>query len=80
MRIKLTVAFLLLGGVIIGAAVFAEAIGLDNNPGWGMGRIAILFFGILILASGVFYFFYTDAAWVIAHKVRFLSLGIQPTF
>ncbi len=72
MRIKLTVAFLLLGGVIIGAAVFAEAIGLDNDPGWGMGRIAILFFGILILAIGVFRFFYPDAAWVIlVHKVRF---------
>ena len=60
MRIKSVGLFLLIGGAIIGAAFFAEAIGLDNDPGWGRGRIAILVFGILIIACGIFYYFYAD--------------------
>jgi len=60
MRIKSVIFFLLIGGAIIGAAFFAEAIGLDNDPGWGRGRIAILVFGILIIACGIFYYFYAD--------------------
>ena len=68
MRIR-SVVFFVLGGAIIAAAFFAEAVGLDNDPGWGKGRIALLVFGILILASGIFYPFYRDRALVISRNI-----------
>jgi hypothetical protein len=72
MRTTLFRLCLLIGGVIIGAAFFAEAIGLDNDPGWGRGRIAILILGIVIIASGIFIYSYTDTAFSIFHKIQSL--------
>ncbi|MBE0672310.1 MAG: hypothetical protein IH588_17180 [Anaerolineales bacterium] len=39
-----------LGVVILGLAVFAEQIGLDNDPGWGRGRILMLEIGGVLVA------------------------------
>lgn len=69
MRIR-SVVFFLVGGAVIAAAVFAEAIGLDNDPGWGKGRIAILVFGVFVIAWGIFYSLYTDAVLSISHKIQ----------
>lgn len=33
--------------LLIAAALFAEQIGLDNDPGWGSGRTALFFSGLL---------------------------------
>ena len=70
MRIK-SVNFLLLGGAIVGAAFFAETIGLGNDPGWGKVCFATLVFGILMIAYGVFYFLYTDTALSMSRKIQF---------
>lgn len=72
MQIKSAVLFALLGGIIIGAALFAEAIGLDNDPGWGKGRIAILVLGILVIVCGICYSFYTDTVLSISRKIQSL--------
>lgn len=72
MRIK-SVPFFLLGGTIVAAAFFAEAIGLDNDPGWGKGRFAILVIGILILAWGILDSLYTDTAAAISSKVQSIT-------
>jgi hypothetical protein len=40
--------FLAISLLIAGMAVFAKELGLDPNPGWGKGRIALLVFGLLI--------------------------------
>lgn len=60
MRTRLLVFFLLLGGSFLGAAFFAEFIGLDNDPGWGRGRVVLLLIGILIAVLGVTQYFFTN--------------------
>lgn len=69
MRIK-SVVFFVFGGAIVAAAFFAEAIGLDNDPGWGKGRIAILVFGTLVITFGLLYSLYTDTVLSISHKIQ----------
>jgi len=66
--------FLFPGVVVICLAFFAQAIGLDNDPGWGKGRIAILIFGVLIIAYGLFHSLYTDTALSISRKIRSFTL------
>lgn len=70
MRIK-SFSYFLLGGAIVGAAFFAEVIGLDNDLGWGKVRFDTLVFGILIITFGVFYSLYTDTALSVSHKIQF---------
>jgi hypothetical protein len=65
-----SVVFLVLGGTIIAAAFFAETIGLDNDPGWGRGRIAILVFGVFVIAWGIFYSLYTDTILSSSRKIQ----------
>lgn len=69
MRIS-SVIFFLVGGAVTAAALFAEAIGLDNDPGWGKGRLAIFVFGILIIAFGLFYSFYTETVLALSRKIQ----------
>lgn len=38
----------LAGIVFLGLALFANAIGLDNDPGWGAGRVFLLLAGLLL--------------------------------
>jgi hypothetical protein len=66
------VGFFLIGGAIIAAALFADVIGLDNDPGWGKGRIAILVFGMLVIAWGIFYSLYSEQALSISRQIQFL--------
>jgi hypothetical protein len=40
--------FLLISGLILGMTIFAKELGLDPNPGWGKGRIALLIAGLLV--------------------------------
>ncbi|HLO30150.1 MAG TPA: hypothetical protein VK249_13485, partial [Anaerolineales bacterium] len=40
--------FLIISILIFGTAVFANQLGLDSNPGWGKGRIALLTFGLVV--------------------------------
>jgi hypothetical protein len=60
----------LIGGATIGAAFFAEALGLDNNPGWGRGRIAILVFGIFIIVGSSLYSLYWNKLSTVFDKIR----------
>jgi hypothetical protein len=69
MQIK-SFGFFMLGGAIVAAAFFAEVIGLDNDPGWGKGRIAILVFGILTIAFGLFYTFYPETILSVSKKFQ----------
>jgi len=73
MRMKSFSLFLFLGAALIGLAFFAEAIGLDNDPGWGRGRIAMLVVGVFIIACGVFYSLYTEMALSILRKIQALG-------
>jgi hypothetical protein len=40
--------FLIVSTLILGMTIFAREIGLDSNPGWGKGRIALLILVLLI--------------------------------
>ena len=40
--------FLIISILILGTAIFAKEFGLDPNPGWGKGRIALLVLALLI--------------------------------
>lgn len=70
MRTKSFLFFLLLGGAILGAAFFAEPIGLDNDAGWGTGRVALLAIGLLVIAWGIFYFLFTEKVSPALHTIR----------
>jgi hypothetical protein len=76
-----SVVFFMLGGAILAVAFFAEALGLDNDPGWGRGRIAILVFGILTIAFGLFYSLYSDIILSTSHKLQsFVSQKLTSLF
>lgn len=42
--------FLIISILILGMTIFARELGLDANPGWGKGRIALLIVGLLVAA------------------------------
>ena len=42
-----------IGVVLLGMAIFAEQIGIDNDPGWGKGRMIILGLGIILISTGL---------------------------
>lgn len=69
MRIR-SVVFFVLGGAMVAAALFAEAIGLDNDPGWGKGRIVIFALGILVIAFGLFYSLYINTILALSHRIQ----------
>ena len=39
--------FFLVGIILLGFALFANALGIDNDPGWGPGRVFLLLTGLL---------------------------------
>ena len=43
----------IIGVVLLGLAVFAEQFGLDNDSGWGRGRILLLEVGIILVSINV---------------------------
>ena len=46
---------LVISGIVLAiAAIFAVQIGLDNDAGWGRGRITLLAFGIVLCITGLF--------------------------
>lgn len=58
MRLKIVVrlakiVLFVLGVCLSGAAIFAVQIGLDNDPGWGMGRSLLAASGCICLAGAV---------------------------
>jgi hypothetical protein len=78
---KRSVVFFVLGGAILAAAFFAEAVGLDNDPGWGRGRIAILVCGIFTIAFGLFYSLYSDTVLSASHNIQsFVSQKLTALF
>jgi len=42
-----------IGVVLLGMAIFAEQIGIDNDPGWGKGRMIILGLGIILISINI---------------------------
>jgi hypothetical protein len=40
--------FLIIGLLLVGLGVFARQFGLDPNPGWGKGRIALVILGLIV--------------------------------
>lgn len=52
--------FLTIGLLILGIAIFARQFGLDTNPGWSKGRIALLLVGMLTAL----------APWVLLNRSR----------
>ena len=70
MRIE-SFSYFLLGEAIVGAAFFAEVIGLDNDLSWGKVPFDTLVFGILTITCGVFYSLYTDTASSVSRKIQF---------
>lgn len=69
MRIRFLIFFLLLGGAFLGVATFAEHLGLDNDPGWGRGRVVLSLMGILIGGLGAIQYYFTHE---IAHLFTIL--------
>src|SRR5919201_243693 len=49
------IAGIFLGLAIAGFTLFANQLGLDNNPTWGAKRIILFSFGILILGISLLY-------------------------
>lgn len=49
-------AIVLVGLILIGFAIFARQLGIDNDSGWGTGRILILAAGLSIVAIGLIAF------------------------
>src|SRR3989304_3772293 len=45
----------ILGSGLVLVMLFANQLGLDNNPVWGAKRFIFFFIGILILAASLFY-------------------------
>ena len=44
---QMSIFFLAAGSIAIFIAVFANRLGFDSSPGWGRGRLALLFIGLL---------------------------------
>ena len=42
-----------MGIMLLGTAIFAEQIGMDNDSGWGKGRILILMSGIFLISANI---------------------------
>ncbi|MCJ7432804.1 MAG: hypothetical protein MUO77_04885 [Anaerolineales bacterium] len=40
--------FLVIGGIALSLAIFADHLGLDYSPGWGSGRLTLLLIGLVI--------------------------------
>ncbi len=53
-----------------GAAIFANALGLDQHAGWSRARIGLLLFGVLIAICGVICYRYADEAHSKARKIQ----------
>ncbi len=71
MRRKLLI---LLGGAFLGAALFAERIGLDNDAGWGKGRIILFISGAIII--GIALYSNTKSFENLFSKVHFIASQI----
>ena len=59
--------------MLLGAAVFAEQIGLDNDSGWGKGRILILIAGILLISAMILITIFQDYLLKLTGKVSVLT-------
>ncbi|HET6845749.1 MAG TPA: hypothetical protein VFH29_02885 [Anaerolineales bacterium] len=46
---------LTIGLAIIGAALFAQELGLDPSPGWGRGRLGLLILGVCVVLAAELY-------------------------
>ena len=44
--------FFISGFILLIFAIFAKQLGIDNDEGWGMGRILLLSTGIIIISTG----------------------------
>lgn len=56
-KAAIRIIILLAGTAITFISLFAYQLGLDNDPGWGRGRLLILIAGILITLFGATYWF-----------------------
>ncbi|OGO38972.1 MAG: hypothetical protein A2Z03_03755 [Chloroflexi bacterium RBG_16_56_8] len=72
MKWKLTApAIVLVAGLVTtGIAVFANALGLDQHPGWGRVRIAALVLGIFMALCVALYYRYTEKVLFLTRKFR----------
>lgn len=46
-------ALIVVGCILLIFSIFAKQLGIDNDAGWGAGRIAILVSGLMLLATGL---------------------------
>ncbi len=56
-KVVIRIIILLAGLGITFVSLFAYQLGLDNDPGWGAGRVRILVLGLLIMLFGAAYWF-----------------------
>jgi hypothetical protein len=57
------------GIILIGMAIFAEQIGLDNDAGWGKGRQIILVLGVVLVFANVISVIFQNRLLILARPV-----------
>jgi len=66
----ITAALLLLGLTLLSAAIFANALGLDQHGGWGRARSGVLALGVLVMFLAGAYYRYGDNPPAIVRRIR----------
>jgi len=69
MRKILFTGGLSIGSLLVGLSVFAEQIGMDNDSGWGAGRILMLKMGIALLLISVLGMAFKDQLTSIGQRI-----------
>jgi hypothetical protein len=82
MKTKITksVVFIILGALVAGIAVFADALGMDQNAGWSRARFALFLFGALILLCAVLYYWYADKIQILFHKIQIVTESLPAQY
>lgn len=69
-RLTIPILFVIVGLALVGTAVFADALGLDQYAGWGRGRVTLLILGIGTTLASVFFLRFSGPVVAAAQTVR----------
>jgi len=69
-----------MGTLLLGAAIFAEQIGMDNDSGWGKGRILILMTGIFLISANILIAVFQDNLLKLTGKMSVLTGHISQIY
>lgn len=69
-----------MGIILLGTAIFAEQIGMDNDSGWGKGRILILMTGIFLISANILIAVFQDNLLKLTGKMSVLTGHISQIY